>query len=360
MKKAAVKIIVVVAMAAAVFVNAVVPVGAADAFTCGVVSLSNYYIENIPVGSAVPQQAGWGFEITGNFDNNTIYSFFIDMTVQNGANSEIAVESSSFGNYISSNKIANLTTASQYNYIPDENISFNKLSISPNRGIIIIVLNTGSLPFEPGFNYFYPLFVRDTYDKVITINRITCTTTQNADGIDLSPITNNLNQVINNLNTITTNQNTTNNNLQEIVTNTQQIENINNIINQSIQTTNNKLDTTNSHLNQVYNQLYNIYNVGEGNTIPDNGSALDTAQQQLHQSEEALTNKSESLASRASSGINTAKASSTQFVSTITPAVSTVNGTVTQAIESLPQEIQPMVYSMPLLSLAVWLIGLKR
>lgn len=359
-KAAAYKIVITVAIAAAVLVNAVIPVSADDSYNCEVVSLSNYYITNIPVGSSVPQLAGWGFEITGNFNTNTIYSFFIDMTVQTGANAEITDDSSSYGNYISSSKITNLTTDTPYNYIPDENISFNKLSISPNRGIIIIILNTGSLVFEPGYNYFYPLFVRDTYDKVITINSITCTTTQNADGIDLTPINNNLNQVINNLNSITTNQNTTNNNLSQIVTNTQQIEEINTVINQSIQTTNNKLDTTNSHLNQVYNQLLNIYNVGQGNTIPDNATNLDNAQQSLHQAEGALNDKSESLASKASSGINTAKTASTQFISTITPAVSSVTTTVTQAIEALPSEIQPMIYSMPLLSFAVWLIGLKR
>lgn len=357
MKKAAVKIIVVVAMTAAMLCNTVVPVNALSSnisyyITTSIYSFANHKIVNIP-----GQVSGYyGILLQGDIKTNYTYSFVIQYKLQGSTTilEDGVLTTAVISNLSNTNlNVNNLQNAIS---IPRSQISIDSTTYMSSNNTIVITINTNDLPISNGNSIFLDFQIVNP----ITINSVNLYGIEDSNQKAFESISNNISNIANEINNLTTQNTTINNSLQEIVTNTQQIEDIQNIINQNIITTNNKLDTVNSSVNTVNQSIQYIANIGDGNTIPNNGPALDTAQKQLHNSEEALTNKSESLASRAASGINTAKTASTQFIGTITPAVSTVTGTVTQAIESLPQEIQPMVYSMPLLSFAVWLIGLKR
>lgn len=367
MKKAAVKIIVVVAMAAAVFVNAVLPVSANYDFMSfeyiakdifGIVYLSQTPLYVIP--SSQSNTTNPNIMLIGNADNEPIvvlvpYEINGDVTyfIKNTAREYITlldpIENTfsyppATGWYLQG-------SSSTYNYLGWFGVRdyvYSRWStfktyytITANHNISNMY--TSSLPSDPLPKSQITVDTSLTIDDFIVDSGLKKEDIENAIISSLSSTTD----------TIITNQSTV---IELLRTTNIEITNVKT----EIQNVQSKIDTTNQNLSFIQTQINQIYNVGDGNTIPNNGQALDTAQQQLHNSEEALTNKSESLASRAASGINTAKTASTQFIGTITPAVTTVNGTVTQAIESLPQDIQPMVYSMPLLSFAVWLIGLKR
>lgn len=390
MKKAAVKIFVVVAMAAAVFMNAVVPVGAAEYTQTVLESYFSYFpsaagwydaytilYDTMPTTGMYQLSDGAGFGPCFKVDKwaeDAVYMITCDITytLSSATSNGSLSQENTTGRQLALFNTSRPTSTTQsdltgtnslgVDYSNLVNINFSPLTSTNSNGTYtctqVITFSTASgevdnIDDKP-WATFWTCFDQD---GKFTYNNMTLSVIYNAEPSVYDLILEKLDDI---LSTLDSNQSTTNNYYQtieqavtEIINNQDtQINNESTIINQQ-QQTNNKLDSVNNNL-----QL--IYNVGDGNTIPNNAPALNTAQHQLHQSEEALTNKSESLASRASSGINTAKTASTQFVSTITPAVTTVTGTVTQAIESLPQDIQPMVYSMPLLSFAVWLIGLKR
>lgn len=362
MKKAAVKIFVVVAMAAAMLINAVVPVGAVETDISYIITKNSddlSPISEVTLPYDFGTQLGYhmGILLTGNIKSNYTYSIIIQYTA-GSTNDAASIDVATLDHILisslslSNNDPSQLTDAI---ILDPNNVVIANTERSGTNITSIITFNTNDLPIGENKS----IFLQFSYMN-LTINSINLYAVYDSNQLVLNDINNNINNItteITNLNETISNQTSE---IEQIVYNTEQILQIENIINNNINQTNNKLDTVNNNLNTIDNSIQYIANVGDGNKIPNNADDLDTAQQQLHQSEEALTNKSESLASKASSGINTAKTASTQFVSTINPAVTTITGTVTQAIESLPQDIQPMVYSMPLLSFAVWLIGLKR
>lgn len=391
MKKAAVKLIVVVAMAAAMLLNTIIPVAAVEYTQTVLESYFSYFpsasgwydvqtilYDTMPTTGMYQMADGAGFGpcfLVDEWAKDAVYIITADITYTfsntAGANSTLSSENLTGRNLALFNTSRPVSTTQSdlvgsnsqgIDYSSLVNFSFSPLSSTTTSGTYtctqVISFSTESGQVDNIDNKLWATFWTcfDQEGK-FSYNNMTLSVIYNAEPSVYDLILEKLDDILSKLDT---NQSTTNNYYQtieqavtEIINNqTTQINNESTIINQQ-QQTNTKLDTVN-------NNLQTIYNVGDGNNIPNNGSALGNAQQQLHNSEEALTNKSESIASRAADGINTAKTSSTQFISTITPAVSTVTGTVTQAIESLPQEIQPMVYSMPLLSFAVWLIGLKR
>ena len=324
MKKAAIKIIIVVVMTAALLCNCCLYVSANE--SVNISSYSPWYIpSNNPSGDFVSPPSNktfysiyYGWIIVLPIEIGYDYIIEIDWQTE-FVNAQAPLsnlykfaltESTTSINRIS-DTVFNNTNSNATNYV--DTIESTYKSTSNNRSLYI---NFSTTPnnidnITPGNKKIFPVYQTDTS----VANRAPTSITVYAQKVTSDNIDT---QILNKLDDIITNQ-------EDWV-----------IIYQ------NSTSITNNHLNNINNNIENIYNAGEGNTIPNNGSTLDQAQQQLHQSEDALTNKSDSLASRAAAGINTAKTSSTQFIGTITPAVSTVTGTVTQAIESLPQEIQPI------------------
>lgn len=87
---------------------------------------------------------------------------------------------------------------------------------------------------------------------------------------------------------------------------------------------------------------------------------LGTAEDQLNSAEDTIQNKSKSLIQRAASGIASAKTASTTLVSALSTTVPQIVSSTTDLIETAPEEVQAAVLSIPLLSFAAWLIGLKK
>ena len=372
MKKAAVKLIVVVAMAAAMLVNAVVPVSAEDTLSSyeyiavdyfGIIYLSNTPLYAYPFDRSNQKADCTYFGYKADNDHPLI--ILIPIEVNGTINYDIYISYSNMDKSLTYEPVLKTITENNNQAIfykggTTPSISTNAIQFDlslANLGYWNDVKNYYTITANHNINRYFNNNVptnpieesKITVDTNLTLDKIL-----NNSGLTTEDIEN---AIINSLeetnNTIITNQTT-------IISMLQTTNNYLTTVNSNLVTVQNKIDTTNKNLSFIQSQLNQIYNVGEGNNIPNNAPDLDNAQQNLHQSEEALTNKSESLASRAAAGINTAKTSSTQFIGTITPAVSTVTGTVPQAIESLPKAIQPMVYSMPLLSFAIWLIGLKK
>lgn len=376
MKKAAVKIIVVVAMAAAVFVNAVIPVSAINEsnITCYMaIQYDQGRITDLVSITNDMQLNGMGADETlfavcyGEFEPNTTYQISLILKTDDSASVSPYVKNPyTYSNsFITDNPITSSynTYPSNLFQIPSSNVSGTTYALYATSYYInfMITFNTNNLPLFEGNQYIYIGFKStNTTSTTIKFAGYTISSISDQNNTVFNEINNNLNSINNSVQQVINNQTNTSTQLTQIVNNTTEIKNITNTISNQVSTVISNIQDTNTKLDTVNNNLTQIINIGEGNSIPNNVANLEIAQQQLHQSEEALTNKSESLASRASSGINTAKTKTTEFIGTITPAVTAVSSTITQAIDTLPSEIQPMVYSMPLLSFAVWLIGLKR
>lgn len=357
MKKAAVKIIVVVAMTAAMLCNAVVPVNALSSnisyyITTSMYSFANHKIVNIP-----GQVSGYyGILLQGDIKTNYTYSFVIQYKLQGSTTilEDGVLTTAVISNLSNTNlNVNNLQNAIS---IPRSQISIDSTTYMSSNNTIVITINTNDLPISNGNSIFLDFQIVNP----ITINSVNLYGIEDSNQKAFESISNNISNIANEINNLTTQNTTINNSLQEIVTNTQQIEDIQNIINQNIITTNNKLDTVNSSVNTVNQSIQYITNYGQNNNTPEGGSNLSSAQDNLHNAEDAIKSKSDNFITRASSGISTAISSSGQFVSNMAQPVASVTSTITSAVNTLPEEVKPMVMSMPLLSFAVWLIGLKK
>lgn len=130
-----------------------------------------------------------------------------------------------------------------------------------------------------------------------------------------------------------------------------------------------KLENIESNQNNINNTLNNIeydlsYIINYGSdynqidqTIINN---LGSAEDQLSSAEDAIENKSKSLMQQASAGLSKATTASQTLVTSLTTTIPQVYSFATDIIEVTPPEVQAAVLAIPLLSFAVWLIGLRR
>lgn len=220
------------------------------------------------------------------------------------------------------------------NLINVANVHYNKTQ-DASGGIVqyIINLNTANLTESDLNTYLYLISTgitsgMSTEFKAVSIECI-CTYDPNSDIMI---------EISNKLDTIINNQNNQSNNV---------IVKLNQIIsNQEIQ--NNNWQTLITYGNN-YNQI-------EQTLINNLGSAED----QLSSAEGALENKSKSLMQQAAAGISKATTASQTLVSSITTTIPKVYNFASDIIEVTPPEVQAAVLAIPLLSFAIWLIGLRR
>lgn len=271
-------------------------------------------------------------EINDNFQSNTVYSYVIELNGQSNYFRQFSEISDIF---ISDDQLEYLYPSTGQNII---NYSISNYFKSGNtNNILLITIDTNSIDFN-GNGYLY--IKLGTNPDTATVG---------------SSIVNIVNYA---------NYQSSSDEIKSSIIISDKLDNVSNSINESINNSADEIISSIENIDtdtiiQILNQIYsygNTYNQIDQTIINNLGSAED----QLSSAEGAIENKSKSLMQQASSGISKATTASQTLVSSLTTTIPQVYTFVSDIIEVTPPEVQAAVLAIPLLSFAVWLIGLRR
>lgn len=318
-------------LAAFVAAGAAVPVMAYDS-TAALIRIDQVYdisriSENTTVGVNPNTTFALGFRFALDFYSDSTY--YIEVTINKNSSAsadEIFSDNCIYANY--TNEVQTSIEPNSGNII--DGINTYIIEDTDTITKYAIVFNTSGLSNDSYMTCFAYLLKNTSILSFSYINT-SAYFTVDENQTELEIITGKLDEIISNQN----------NNTQEIT------KSLNQIINNQIIQNNNwqTLITYGSDYNQIDKTIIN-----------DLGSAED----KLNSAEDAIQNKSKSLIQRAASGIASAKTASTTLVSALSTTVPQIVSSTTDLIETAPEEVQAAVLSIPLLSFAAWLIGLKK
>lgn len=281
------------------------------------------------------------------FQNNTSYVFAFTV---NSNTSEIWYSDYYSILQLHSGEVSRIYQDTTNNYF--DRATFYTTGFEDGNITYIVTFNTNGDELAYTYNKIYFAWVTQlsgtsSYDY--SFNSVTCYASYDPEAANLTDIQNSITNIINQSNTNTTN---IINKLEEVI---QSKNSSNSDIQESLDNIITNQETQNEYWEQIIN-YGNTYNQIDQTIINNLGSAED----QLSSAEGALEDKSKSLMQQASAGISKATTASQTLVTSLTTTIPTVYTFASDIIEVTPPEVQAAVLAIPLLSFAVWLIGLRR